>query len=349
VANRIRGFDSVFSRLVIVMLTMALSLLVFVGGFFWFLKGPSGGMTHRDLENAHLTLLILLLLVIGGVVLSAHTVLRRLLGPLRELNRGVERLGAGELDVALPVTTRDEFGTLTTGFNQMVGRVREMVTSRDQLLQDVSHELRSPLARMKVALELVPADQQPKGMAADIAEMERMIAELLELERLRTTGGVVLKRQDLVSIVRDVVEAFASIAPGVRIVAAPPSSSQGLKTQGPIYVALDADRFRAALRNVLDNAVKYSGSDTPPVEVEVRQSANSTDVRVRDYGPGIPEADRERVFEPFFRVDRSRTRATGGYGLGLSLCKRVMLAHGGTVFVEAPEGGGSVFVLRLVK
>lgn len=317
------------------MVVTAACLLVFVGGFFWFLSGPAGGMTHRDLEGAHATLLVLLLLVISTVVFSAHTVLRRLLGPLRELNRGVERVGGGELDVALPVTTRDEFSSLTRGFNQMVDRVREMVTSRDQLLQDVSHELRSPLARMKVALALVPADQQPKGMAADIAEMERMIAELLELERLRG-GGVTLERQDLVPIVRSVVDGFASEAPGVRLISAPPTA----------IVPLDADRLRAALRNVLDNAVKYSGPDSRHIEVEVRQIAGATEVRVRDYGPGIPEADRERVFEPFFRVDRSRTRATGGYGLGLSLCKRVMNAHGGTIFVESAAGGGSVFVLR---
>jgi signal transduction histidine kinase len=336
VANRIRLFDSVFSRLVIVMVAMALSLLVLVGGFFWFLQGPGEHVTRRDLESAHATLLGLLLLVISTVVLSAHTVLKRLLGPLRELNRGVERLGSGELDVALPVTTRDEFGTLTRGFNEMVGRVRGMVTSRDQLLQDVSHELRSPLARMKVALALLPADQQPAGIDTDIAEMERMIAELLELERVRSTGGVVLERQDLVPIVRDIVESFAPAAPGVTLMSAPPSAC----------LALDADRVRAALRNVLDNAIKYSGPDSRAVEVEVRQSPDAVEVRVRDYGPGIPGADRERVFEAFFRVDRSRTRSTGGYGLGLSLCKRVMHAHGGTIFVEAPASGGSVFVLR---
>ena len=331
-------FNSVFSRLVVVMIAMTLALVILVGGFFWFIN-PNEHFLHQYFKSAHALLLAILLLIISSVVLSAHTVLRRLLGPLRDLNHGVERLGAGELDVVVPVTTRDEFGTLTQGFNQMVGRVREMVMRRDQLLQDVSHELRSPLARMKVALELVPPGQQPKGMATDIAEMERMIAELLELERLRTTGGVVLERQDLVPIVRDVVEAFASVRPGVRIISAPPA----------VPLPLDADRFRAALRNVLDNAVKYSGPDSLPVEVDVRQSADAIEVRVRDYGPGIPEADRERIFEPFFRVDRSRTRATGGYGLGLSLCKRVMLAHGGTVFVEAPASGGSVFVLRFAR
>lgn len=315
------------------MVTLAASLLLLVALFFWFVGGPASHLP-RAMQSAHAALLIMLLLIISAVVLSAHTVLRRLLGPLRTLSAGVERLGAGELDVVLPVETRDEFGTLTRAFNQMVGRVRAMIASRDQLLLDVSHELRSPLARMKVALELLPPARQPPGMAADIAEMERMVAELLEMERLRG-GGLTRHRHDLVSIVRVAVEAFSGVPPGVRIVSSPPDLSADV----------DAAKVSAVLRNLLENAIKYSGRQSAPVEVTVTREAGSATVRVRDFGPGIPEADRERVFEPFFRVDRSRTRSTGGYGLGLSLCRRVMEAHGGTITLECPAAGGAVFVL----
>src|SRR5262249_26277247 len=146
-------------------------------------------------------------------------------------------------DVALPNQTRDEFGRLTDAFNQMVGRVRDMIGARDQLLVDVSHELRSPLTRMKIALELLPPAEQRAGMAADLAEMERTIGELLELERLRGGRGVRPTRQDLMPVLRDVAEAFRGTPPGVRLVS----------NAGEIQVAIDADKVRTVLRNLLEN------------------------------------------------------------------------------------------------
>lgn len=143
------------------------------GRHYYVVTGPDGGSylfawnVPRAMQGAHATVLIVLLLVMTAVVLTAHTVLKRLLRPLRGLSEGVDRLGAGELDVTLPTQTRDEFGRLTAAFNQMVGRVREMIAARDQLLLDVRHELRSPLTRLKVALDLLPESQQRTGMAVD--------------------------------------------------------------------------------------------------------------------------------------------------------------------------------------
>jgi signal transduction histidine kinase len=418
--------SSVFAKLVAVMVTMAASLLLLVGGFFWLIispavstsidrvleeyartiaatspdvetarrlgarldlqvryEGPRGswstisdlpqieevrkkGVTGwtpllrerhyyivagpdrgaylfawnvpRGMLGAHHALLILLLLVMTLVVLTAHAVLKRLLRPLRDLNDGVARLGAGELDVMLPNPTRDEFGRLTAAFNQMVGRVREMIAARDQLLLDVSHELRSPLTRLKVALEMLPQSEQRAGMATDIAEMERMIAQLLELERLRTSG-VTSVRQDLMPILHDVARSFENRPPGIRIVTP-------LQT---IPVDIDAEKVRMVVRNLVDNATKYSLPQSAPVELSAVQNGDTVVVRVTDQGPGIPENDRERVFEPFFRVDRSRTKRTGGYGLGLSISKRVMEAHGGSISVDADYHQGASFVLTFPK
>jgi signal transduction histidine kinase len=305
---------------------------------------PKAGIAQHALAcggqmlGAHHALLILLLLVMTLVVLTAHAVLKRLLRPLRDLNDGVARLGAGELDVMLPNPTRDEFGRLTAAFNQMVGRVREMIAARDQLLLDVSHELRSPLTRLKVALEMLPQSEQRAGMATDIAEMERMIAQLLELERLRTSG-VTSVRQDLMPILHDVARSFENRPPGIRIVTP-------LQT---IPVDIDAEKVRMVVRNLVDNATKYSLPQSAPVELSAVQNGDTVVVRVTDQGPGIPENDRERVFEPFFRVDRSRTKRTGGYGLGLSISKRVMEAHGGSISVDADYHQGASFVLTFPK
>jgi signal transduction histidine kinase len=409
-ARRFGLHESVFAKLVAVMVTMAASLLLLVGGFFWFIvsptvstsidrvleeyartiaatspdvetatrlgsrlglqvryegpagnwstapdlpaiddvphhglqgwapllrghhyyvvTGPDGGSylfawdVPRAMQGAHVMLLMLLLVVMTAVVLTAHTVLKRLLQPLRGLSEGVARLGAGDLDVALPNPTRDEFGTLTHAFNQMVGRVREMIAARDQLLLDVSHELRSPLTRMKVALELLRQSEQRAGMAADVAEMERIVSP---------------EHQDLVPILREVTESFRNKPPGVHVVSMP--------REMPIDV--DGDKVRIVLRNLLENATKYSLPDSRAVDFSATQNGGRVTICVTDDGPGIPERDMPSLFEPFFRVDRSRSRKTGGYGLGLSISKRIVEAHGGTIVVRNNPNRGASFIVTL--
>jgi signal transduction histidine kinase len=290
---------------------------------------------RRQLVDAHTQMLWLILGSMTIVVLLAYGLLRRVLRPVRSLDEGVARLSDGQLDVVLPTRTRDEFGALTEAFNFMVGRVREMIRARDQLLLDVSHELRSPLTRLKVALELMPDDDQRARMAADVVEMEAMVAELLELERLRDGRGLRLARQDLVPLLEDVAASFRDRAPGVRVVTTTPT----------IPLDLDEHQVRIVFRNVLENAVKYSFADSRPIEIAAAEQNGAIVVRVIDDGPGIPPSDLANIFEPFFRVDRSRSKKTGGYGLGLSICKRIVEAHGGTIAVENNPGRGTSFVL----
>ena len=357
---------SIFARLLAVMVTMAVCLLLLVTVFFKVVAGPIVSpaihrMTQPDVaghptthtpsssgpreaaasrpNEAHTALFVVLLVVMAGVVLGAHVVLKRSLEPLRALSDGVTRLSAGELDVVLPKGTHDEFGTLTDAFNQMVRRVRAMIGARDQLLLDVSHELRSPITRMKVALELLPAGERQARLAEDLAEMERMVTELLELERLRQSGGISPTRQDVMRLLHEIAQGFQDRPPGVRIVSGPPA----------LHAMIDGERVRVVLRNLLDNAVKYSSPTSRPVEITAAQDGHDLVIRVADDGIGIPDGDLDRVFEPFFRVDRSRSRGTGGYGLGLSICKRVMEAHGGSISVERRMGSGTSFVLAFPK
>lgn len=330
---------SVFAKLLVIMVTMAACLMLLVSGFFWMIVSLTLSTTTDRMHAAHAALFVVLLIVMAAVVVSAHAVLKRLLWPLRALSDRVARLGAGQLDVVVPNRTRDEFGTLTDAFNQMVRRVGEMIGARDQLLLDVSHELRSPITRLKVALELLPQGERRVRMAADVAEMERMVAELLEFERLRDGRGIRTARQDLMPLLRDVAESFQNRPPGVRLVS----------TSRAMPVDVDDERVRTVLRNLLDNAVQYSSPTSRPIEMSASQDADTIVIRVTDDGIGIPENDMERVFEPFFRVDRSRSKSTGGYGLGLSICKRVMEAHGGRIAVERQPERGTSFVLTFPK
>jgi len=293
----------------------------------------------RGFRSVHTKLLWLLLFLIIGVVLAAYAFQRRLLRPMRWLDEGVAGLSSGRLDVAVPVRTHDEFGVLTQAFNRMVERVSQMVQARDQLLLDVSHELRSPLTRLKVALEFLPEGEQKADMAADVDEMERMVAELLELERLRDGRGVRMVRQDLLPILREVSAAFRDRPPGVHV----------FIIESELIANIDAERIRTVLRNLLENAFKYLLPDSRAVELSTSTSGDTIVVRVSDDGPGIPESDLDNIFEPFFRVDRSRSKSTGGYGLGLSICKRIMEAHGGAITVERNPGRGTTFLLILPK
>lgn len=293
---------------------------------------------RRPLEEAHTQLVFLLLGLMVAVVIAAHVVIRRALRPLRVLSAGVARLGEGDLEVAVPNDARDELGALTDAFNDMVRRVRDMVRARDQLLLDVSHELRSPMTRMKVALALLPADDKTERLLADLAEMETLVGGLIELERLRDGKGVQRADVDLEALLRDVTASFAGMAPGVEIAAVP----------ADLHVVGDGERLRIAVRNVVENALKYSLPDSKPVSVAATRAADRIEVRVRDDGVGIPAADLPRIFEPFFRVDRSRSKKTGGHGLGLSLCRRIVRAHGGDVTARSDGSArGTTFVIAI--
>jgi signal transduction histidine kinase len=304
-------------------------------------RRPDGGtyvfVSHlrARAQRVHDWILGGLLVLIAALIVLGHEVLRRAVWPLRSLYRGVAALSAGDLAVEVPRQREDELGALADAFNRMVGRVREMIRARDQLLLDVSHELRSPLTRMRVALALQPEGEARTRLERNVAEMEAMVTELLERERLRDGRGLALDRHDVVEVVRDAVLAFTDRPPGVTMDEAPATAT----------ATLDPDQVRSVMNNLLENALRYALPDSAPIRVAVRAAGDRVEVTVTDDGPGFPPEDLPHLFEPFFRVDRSRSRRTGGYGLGLSLCRRIMEAHGGTIEARNRPGRGAELVL----
>lgn len=304
---------------------------------------PDGGAylfswrVYQSIRAAHDRLVGALVGCIAIVVLLAHAVLRAAIRPVEWLREGFARLSRGDLAVSVERRSNDEFGILTDDFNHMVEQVREMVTARDRLLLDVSHELRSPITRLKVALALLGDDEHKSHLLANVAEMETMVAQLLEIERLRGGRGLELDACDLAALVRESVQRFQERAPGVSLRA--PTKA--------IPMRIDRGKIRTAIDNLLDNATKYSLPDSRPVEVTVAMHEHRVEIRIDDDGPGIPEPDRDRIFEPFFRVDRSRSRKTGGFGLGLSLCQRIVLAHRGSIQVSHRRPRGASFAVVL--
>jgi len=336
-----RVHQSVFVRLATITTMMAVTILLIIIVFFALTIDPpfSSPTLNERLRAAHFALVGPVLLLITAVVLIAHAMLRRLLLPLRGLADGVMRLTRGELDVVVPSATRDEFGALTQAFNRMVAQVRGMIGARDQLLLDVSHELRSPVTRLKVALELLPEDALRARLAADVREMEAMITELLELERLRDGRAIRKAPVDLRRLVDDVVASFDDRRPtlSVRLPAI------------PVMLHADPRMMTVVIRNLVENAVTYSLPDSGPIDIVITDNSAEVTLRVTDDGPGIPESEMANVFEPFYRLDRSRSRRTGGYGLGLSICKRIVEAHGGSIVIERGAGRGASFVVKLPR
>ncbi|MCU0845834.1 MAG: HAMP domain-containing histidine kinase [Spirochaetes bacterium] len=285
----------------------------------------------RDIPEGGGLFLYLFLGLVSTVMIGAYLIIRRILSPIRLLADGVKQTAAGNFDHRVPVGSADELGELAASFNAMNEKITAMLASREQLLRDVSHELRSPLTRMRVALELMPEGAGRQSVLEDVATIDAMIAELLETQRLeRPEGSPRRERMDLKDALYAVIREFG----GDR------STITSDLPDGPLVISADRERVMIVLRNILGNALKYSPAGRP-VEVAARSDGSGVLVSVRDRGRGIPEEELGRVFEPFYRVDRSRSRETGGYGLGLHICRRIVEAHGGTIAVRNRTGGGA--------
>jgi signal transduction histidine kinase len=277
---------------------------------------------------------------------------RSLALPVHELRAISRRFAEGDLAARVPETRRDEFGDLAADFNHMAGRLAFMIDRHRRLLREVSHELRSPLARLKVAIELGRPEVAIGGAVVlariekEVDRLEDLIAQVLTLARLdghdpsRPTASF-----DLPGLVRQII-ADARFESGrdqttLALTSVPPQ---------PVWVVGTEDLVRRAIENVVRNALKYS-PDPAPIEVSLTMSEVRlpngvpgwcSEILVRDRGPGVAEADLGRLFEPFFRCQEDRARATGGAGLGLAIARRAVECHDGSIHAENHPDGGLV-------
>ena len=282
--------------------------------------------------------IIAVLGLIGLILTGTWLALRWIMKPVSWLSDGVSALGEGDLEFRLPEKRGDELGNLARAFNRMSESLREMLTAREQLLLDVSHELRSPLTRMKVALEFIPEDSSRESLQSDVQEMEQMVTEILETARLKSEYAK-LDRQatDLGPLTQQACLKFKGKAPGIRFE----------NSTDKCIAQVDVEQIQTVLKNILANALKYSAAENEPIKVCLSRDDSGIQLEIQDYGQGIPDEEMDLIFEPFYRVDKSRNKKTGGYGLGLSLCKTIIEAHGGTISVKSSLGQGTIFSLLL--
>ena len=254
--------------------------------------------------------------------------LTRLTGPLLRVSRAADRLGRGESVDPLPLIGPSEVRGLTQAFNRMQARLTRFVADRTRLLAALGHDLRSPLTAMRVRAELVEENETRESLIASVEEMQEMVDATLAFARGMASAEA-YETVDLGTFLKqlqaDMIDEFT------------------LDTANSIGVRLRPQSARRALRNIIENAQRYGGG----AEVTFRHDAEHVQIRVADNGPGIPEAELEQVFEPFFRLEKSRSRETGGTGLGLSIARTIVRAHGGDVTLSDRAEGGLLVTVTL--
>lgn len=286
---------------------------------------PRERVQSRPFEGLTLVILMALLLIVATAALLA----RRVTKPLERLSAAAEAVAQGFSPQPLPETGPRELARLARQFNHMSRQVRELLANRTLLLAGISHDLRTPLTRLRLALEMLPPDpawrELTERMERDLEEMNALLGQAAELGRSLGRGEA--RWVDLAGLIGDLCQGN----PRLRWFAGAPCRQR-----------VDPLALRRILGNLIENAQRYS---TSAVEIELACDPQA-EIRVLDRGPGIPAAELEAVFRPFYRLEGSRSRATGGSGLGLAICRQLAQANGIDLRLMARPGGG--LVARLV-
>jgi signal transduction histidine kinase len=260
---------------------------------------------------------------------------------LQMLSRVADEFGAGKLSARAAMKPSDAAYPLAGRINAMAGRIQGLLESQKNLLHSVSHELRTPIARLEFALELL-ADQagDPRlakridAMHGDLAELNELVNELLSMSKLDNVSAPQRALFEVEPVLRECADGLHPRPATLHV------------ELGAMLGSVDGDRrlLARAVGNLLRNAQKYAAQT---VALSAHRHGGLLDILIDDDGPGIPEEERERIFEPFYRLDRSRDRATGGFGLGLSIARKAVGLHGGTLHVERSPLGGARFAISL--
>jgi two-component system sensor histidine kinase RstB len=303
--------------------------------------GPVGHLFDRDAYPKIAVLIgMVLSILIAGFALTFPIVRR-----LRRLERAAERIAAGELSARAAITSKDAIGSLARRFDAMAARIEGLLSSQRELLQGVSHELRTPAARIRFGLEMLAdepeAERRGERLSAleeDLDELDRLVDELLLYVRMGADGSAQIVEREVFAPdegVASLAQRLGELHPKI-VISLPEDKLPELEA--------DPRLFRRALRNLLGNALRYASSR---VVVSVKDQGDGwIQVTVDDDGPGIPAEGRERIFDPFTRLDGSRSRASGGVGLGLAIVQRIVQAHGGETTAAESDSGGARLITR---
>lgn len=275
--------------------------------------------------------IILLILFISIIIILLYFLLRNLFSPLKELSNAVVSIGEGNYDIKIPKGRKDELGELADSISEMSGKINSSIRSKEQLLIDVSHELRSPLTRIKLGLEVGSSKEK---IEEDVIEMEKMVTGLLENYRADSSfSSIKPEKADIAELLDEIIAEYAD-----------QDRLKFTKPSKEIIANIDMDKIQVVFRNLIDNALKYSQGI---ISISVAELKGEVVISIKDSGMGIAVEDLKYIFEPFYRADRSRSRRTGGFGLGLSICKKIIDAHKGNILIISKVNEGTEVILKL--
>ena len=316
------------------------------GSYIFATELPAGPRAAFGPDRLGLALHWGVALLVSGFV--CYLLTRYLTAPILQLRTASRQLAAGNLNMRAGGSQKrnDELGELVRDFNSMADRVESLVSSQRQLISDVSHELRSPLARLIVAMDLARErkgnDPAFERMEKDFERLNEMIGRLLTVARLDAASASVQMTILNLSVLVSEVVSDAEFAAHER------KRSVQLSSEDELHVKGNGDLLRSAIENIVLNAVRYTAQDTV-VDVRLRhdEATGSVVLTVRDHGPGVPDSELANIFRPFYRVANARDRQSGGIGLGLAITDRVMRLHAGNVSAANAADGGLEVTVRM--
>ncbi len=269
----------------------------------------------------------------AGIIIVSVLLVRSMTAPLRALANAADRLGTDISAQGAPESGPREIRQVARAFNTMRSRIRRLITDRTQTLAAVSHDLKTPLTRLRLRAEFVADAELRTAIDADLDEMQHMINSALAFLRGDETGEE-SRTSDIASILKTICDHLGDTGHDVRLT-------------GDAFAPLHCKplAIKRAFSNLIENALKYGGR----ARVRLAVGPNEVIVTIEDDGPGIAEGERERVFDPFYRIEGSRSRETGGSGLGLTVARTMVRAHGGDIRLDAAAGGGLRVVVALPK
>ena len=267
-----------------------------------------------------------------------YFMVNKMLNPVRLLKQGAERIRQGDLSYRVKSNLQDELGELTESINHMADSLQSMLEAKRQLLMAISHELRTPITKAKLRMEFMPESDEKDQLKEDINEIDLLISDLLEAERLNNDhSALVSERVLLANFIRSIAESFKS-------------NNGEIDIEIPVNdleFEIDKLRIRLLITNLLNNAVRHGKGNL--INVRVSFSGDRGIIEVKDNGEGISQEHITQITEPFYRADSARQRNTGGFGLGLYLCRLIAQAHGGEMIIVSQEGQGTQITVNLPR
>jgi signal transduction histidine kinase len=279
---------------------------------------------------------VALLVLLSIIFIPLYFLLRWLFNPLKSLTDAVIQIGKGNYNVDLPINKKDEFGELARSLKEMSSKVKNFIRAKEQLLIDVSHELRTPLTRIRFGLEL---NTPKEKINEDLMEIENMLKKILEYYRNEYYYlQVNLKETEIVPLIENLILSFDLRKNRIEFL-------NYVKNKERVILNTDREKLMIAFRNLISNALKFSPEDKNVI-ISLTESEKHYEVSIKDFGEGINEEEIYKIFEPFSRIDSSRSKKTGGYGLGLAIVKKIVDLHNATIEVKSKKDEGTEMIIK---